>query len=32
VKTHQADEGQKQNIERLQNYVQQLLEEGKFRD
>jgi uncharacterized protein YndB with AHSA1/START domain len=32
VKAHKADEGQKQNIERLQNYIQQLLDEGKFQD
>lgn len=32
VKTHKADEGQKQNIERLEKYTQQLLDEGKFRD
>jgi uncharacterized protein YndB with AHSA1/START domain len=30
VKAHKADEGQKQNIERLQNYIQHLLDEGKF--
>jgi len=32
VKAHKADEGQKQNIERLQNYVQQEIEEGKYLD
>ncbi len=32
VKAHKADEGQKQNIERLQNYIQQQLNEGKYRD
>ncbi len=32
VTAHKADEGQKQNIERLQNYIQQLLDEGKFQN
>ncbi|WP_343633869.1 SRPBCC domain-containing protein [Fluviicola sp.] len=32
VKAHKADEGQKQNIERLNTYIQQLIEEGKFHD
>lgn len=32
VKAHKADEGQKQTIERLQNYIQQLIDEGKFQD
>lgn len=32
VKAHKADEGQKQNIERLNNYLQQLIDEGKFQD
>lgn len=32
VKAHKADEGQKQNIERLNNYIQQLIDEGKFQD
>jgi uncharacterized protein YndB with AHSA1/START domain len=30
VKAHKADEGQKQNIERLNKYIEQLLDEGKF--
>lgn len=30
VEVHKADEGQKQNIEKLNNYLQQLLDEGKF--
>lgn len=32
IKAHKADEGQKQNIERLNNYLLQLIDEGKFRD
>lgn len=32
VKAHKADEGQKQTIGRLQNYIQQLIDEGKFQD
>jgi uncharacterized protein YndB with AHSA1/START domain len=32
VKAHKADEGQEQNIERLNNYLQQLINEGKFQD
>ena len=32
VKAHKADEGQKQNIERLNNYLQQVIDEGKFQD
>lgn len=32
IKAHKADEGQKQNIERLNNYLLQLIDEGKFHD
>lgn len=32
VKAHKADQGQKENIERLANYLQQLLDKGKLED